>query len=332
MFIPYRIFYLFLMIIHRYLFITIFLGFCFTGSLDAQTAQTVREITVDEAVRIALDSNLSLRRSALDLQTRRRTADRSWNSLLPTINASAIASHPTSITGPIEPENFDVWTPGFSLSAGITFSTSVINNIKKAKADYEQGLLSYDAARQELELQVRKIFFQILLLNSNQELAAQNFESAQARYEQSTALVRIGQAPRLDELSARVDMENQRPNVRNAGMLYENALDTFKMILGLPSETVITLNGSLSGGIGNAFPTTGNSANASMEMSILQKSIQSMETQRNFIRNGAYIPSLRLSWSSAPMYSNSIQNERSWNDNGGSLSVSLGLNLDNFFP
>ena len=295
-------------------------------------------LTIDEAVQAALENNLSLRRVALDLGTRKRAAGRSWNSLLPTLGTSAIVSHPTSITGEImpaqtaspdgRPQDRDVWTPGFSLSTGLNLSASVIENIKKAQADYELGVLTWESARQELELQVRKLFYQILLLDANRELATQNLASAQARYEQTTALTRTGQAPRLDELSARVDMENQRPAVRNAEMLYENALDTMKIILGIPVETGVKLNGELAGEINADITAVHTGTGASLETSKLLKSIKSMEAQRNTIRNGAYIPSLRLSWTSTPVYN--LQNEY-WNDSG-SFSISLGFNLDNLFP
>ena len=295
-------------------------------------------LTVDEAVRIALNNNLSLQRSALNLNTTKRLADRSWNSLLPTVTASALVNHPTSITGEIiprqtmspdgRPQDRDVWTPGFSISAGITLSTSVIENIKKAQADYEAGLLTYEAARQELELQVRKLFYQILLFDANRELAAQNSTSAQARYEQTTALVRTGQAPRLDELSARVDMENLRPTVRNTEILYENALDTFKIILGIPAETKIKLEGDFVIGVIEDLSNAKGASNVSLDVSRLLASIKSMEAQRNSARNSAYIPTLRLSWNSTPLYN--LQNEY-WNDNG-SFSITFGLNIDCFLP
>jgi outer membrane protein TolC len=295
------------------------------GSVTAQNG--VQAITVFEAVRIALDNNLSLTRSAIDVQTRQRTAGRSWNGLIPQVSASAGASHATSLIGDIAPAR-DGWNIGPSLSAGLTLSTSIIDNIKKAQADYELGLLTYEAARQELELQVRKLFYQILLLDANRELAVQNFASAQARYEQSAALVRVGQAPRLDELSARVDMENMRPAVRNAGMLYENALDSFIAILGFPADTVISLDGSLSVDPPENLSAGNLETGESLEAASVRKSIQSMESQLKAIRNGAYVPSLRLSWNAAPSYD--IQSG-DWSDNG-SFSVSLGLNIETFLP
>jgi len=312
----------------RYLFLTFLILTAPSIAVFAQGPAVFQTLTVNDAVQIALEKNLSLMQNAIDLGTKKRTLDHSWNSLLPTLSASAMISHPTSLTGPIEPESRNVWTPGFSFSAGLTLSATVIENIKKAKADYQTGLLSYEAARQELELSVRKLFYQMLLLDANRELAVQNFQSAQARHEQTVVLNRIGQAPVLDELSARVDMENIRPTVINAEMLYENAMDSFKTILGIPAETTIKLEGNFTGEITGDISSANTGSGDSLEALRLLQSIRSMEAQRNAVRNNAYIPSLRLSWSSNPAYN--IQNEV-WNDSG-SFSVSLGFNVDNFLP
>ena len=291
----------------------------------------VQIIAIDEAVRIALDNNLGLRRSAVNLGTARRAADRSWNGLLPSLNASAMISHPTSITDSIPPGR-DMWTPGFHMSAGLTLSTATIENIRRARADYEAGLLSYEAAREQLELQVRRLFYQILLLDASRELAAQSFESARFRYEQTAALAMVGQASRLDELSARVDMENLRPVMMNAEINYVNALDSFRTVLGIPAEMPIRLYGTLATGIIDDVSGVATNTGASLEVSMLLASIRSMEAQRNTIRNSAHVPSLRLSWDSTPLYIHDGNWNGSWIDGSGSFTVSLGLSLDSFFP
>jgi len=329
---------------HIFIFILLALANATAALATDMRPASTQILTVDSAVQIALNNNLGLRRMALNTATLNRAADRSWNSLLPTVSAGAMLSHPTSITGEIFPmqsmgpggrvADRNVWTPGFSLSAQVTFSAALIENIRRAQTDYAAGLLSYEAARQELELNVRRLFYHILLLDANRELAAQNFASAQARYEQSAALARAGQVPHLDEFSARVDMENMRPAVRNAEIMYENALDSFKAILGLPSDAVIQLKGSLAGTLNGSFSAIGGLPQGSralgecLETARLRKSIQSMEAQRNAVRNSAHIPALRLSWNSTPLYN--IQHNF-WMDNG-SFSITLGLNIDNFLP
>jgi outer membrane protein TolC len=283
-----------------------------------------KTLTVDEAVAIALEKNLSLERSALEIAGKKRTSDRSWNNLLPSTNASAGISHPSSVTGSVSPDQ-NGWTPGVSLSASMSLSTAVIENIKKARANYEAGLLSHEMAKQELKLQVRKLFYQILLLEANIELASQSLESAHARYEESAALAKVGQASRLDELSARVDLENQRPQVRNAETLYANALDSFKAILGIEQETGLLLQGSLE--YSGSVVTSEDSQGSSLEMAALRQGIKALEAQRSAAWHEAYIPSLRFSWNTNPLYRN-----ESWNDNAGSFSISLGINLDSFLP
>ncbi|MDR1096472.1 MAG: TolC family protein [Spirochaetaceae bacterium] len=287
------------------------------------SAEQVLSLDVDEAVRLALNNNLGLQRNALDLDEKQRAAGRSWNSLVPALGVSVAASRPAPVIGAIPAEQ-DVWTPGVQLSASLTLSAATFENIKKARADYEAGALAFGQARQELELQTRKLFYQLILLDANRALAAQSLESAHARYEQSAALARAGQVSRLDELSARVDWENQKPTLRNAETACENALDSFKALLGIPGSQPLTLNGTLDyAGAAGTDVTRGES----FESAALLKSIETLEITRRAAQTGAYAPSLRLSWNAAPVYRNDA-----WTDNAGSFSVSFGLNIDNFLP
>ncbi|MDR1175178.1 MAG: TolC family protein [Treponema sp.] len=296
--------------------------FCFAEAWG-QNILPRKTLTVDEAVAIALEKNPGLERSALETAGKKRAGNRSWNSLLPSVNASAELSRPSSVTGAVSPEQ-NGWTPEVSLSASVSLSTAVIENIKKARADYEAGLLSHKTAGQELELQVRKLFYQILLLQANIKLASQSLESAQARYEESSALAGVGQASRLDELSARVDLENRRPQVRNAETLYANALDSFKAVLGIEQETVLALQGSLE--YPGAVVTGEEARGSSLKTAALRQEIKALEARRKAAWHEAYIPSLRFSWDANPIYRN-----ESWNDSG-SFSISLGIKIDNFLP
>jgi outer membrane protein TolC len=298
-------------------------GLVLASAQDSAAGQALA-LDVGEAVRVALDNNLGLQRNALELGGKRRTADRSWNSLIPALSASVAASHPAPVIGAITAEQ-DVWTPGVQLSASLTLSAAAFENIKKARADYEAGTLTFEQARQELELQVRKLFYQLILLDANRALAAKSLESARIRYEQSAALARAGQVSRLDELSAQVDWENQKPNLRNAETAYENAADSFKVLLGIPGNQPLTLNGTLD--YAGAVGTDGITRGVSFESATLLKSIEILELQRRAARNSAYVPSLRLSWNAAPLYRNDT-----WTDNAGSFSVSVGLNIDNLLP
>jgi len=322
-----------------------------TQSVPAQESP-VRALSVDEAVRLALDNNLALRRSAVGVETARRAAGRAWNGLSPSLTAAGVVTHSTSVVDPI-PFRHDTLMSGFQISAGLTLSTATVENIRRARADYDAGILSHEATRVEIELQVRRLFYQILLLDASRELAARSFESAESRYRQTVTLANVGQAPRIDELSARVDMENLRPALVNAEISFRNALDSLKAILGLPATAVIMPEGDLDGrtalGIGTAdisaaIAEAGSPqelsamlsgiAGSSVEVAILAANIRSLEAQRNAVRNSALVPSLSLTWAAAPMYIQtppSPMMEPGWNDSG-SFTVALGFSLDSFFP
>jgi outer membrane protein TolC len=214
-------------------------GLCIAAGLWAETT-----LDIDGAVKLALEKNLSLERSRIDRDAAKRKYGRSWNSLLPSLGAGVLASRQASVTSAI-PAGADQWTPGFSLSASVRLSLSAIMNAEQAKADYEAGLLDYEAARQGLDFEVRRLYCQLLLLCANKEMADRNAESAQIRYEQIRAQYRNGQASNLDELSARLDAQTQATNVQSALTAYDNALDGLKQLLMISPEEKVTLSGSL---------------------------------------------------------------------------------------
>ncbi|MHB9292528.1 hypothetical protein Holit_01626 [Hollandina sp. SP2] len=285
-------------------------------------------LDMERAVHIALEKNLSLERTRMDSDAAKRKQDRSWNSLIPSLDAGAVAVRPTSITGPL-PSESNIWMPGFSLSASLQFSPSIIADIEQTKEDYEAGLLNYAAARQDLEFQVRRLYYQILLLRANTELMEQNAESAQSRHEQILALQRIGQASNLDELSARLDVQTQQTNVRSAMTAYENALDDLKNLLMIPPEENTRLQGNLQTlSFAEEDPKAG-ILGEPLTMSVLRKNINVLEIQRRGLRISSYAPVLNLSWNAAPLYSTSSND---WFDNSGQFSIILSMKLDNFLP
>jgi outer membrane protein TolC len=297
-------------------------------------------LTIDEAVSLALEHNLSLTRSRIEMEGKKRASDRSWNNFIPQINAGASYSRGTSITGDVSPGR-EEWTPGISASASIALSPAVISIIGQTKTDYEAGLLSYEDAKQSLELEVRKYFYQILLLRSNVELAEQNISSAEERYRETAALARVGQASHLEELQAQVDRENLRPVLRSAQTQYENALDSFALVLGLPQSEQIAIVGALEDTlpppVSSAERARGSppdeqrapmpSVNEAFSTLALKKSIESLQQQRKSLQYQTYAPSLVLSWNGNPTFA-----DNTWADSSGSISVGLSFNLDALLP
>ena len=297
------------------------------GIFFAHNAWAQMNLDIEGAVQMALEKNLSLERSRMERDAAKRTYSRSWNSLIPSLSAGALAARPSSITGEI-PSAADVWTPGFSLAASMQISPSVAAHIAQTKAEYAAGRVNYEAARQETEFQVRHLYCQILLLKANVELARQNAATAQSRYAQIAAQRRAGMASNLDELSARLDAQTQKTNVLSARAAYDNALDSLKTILLIPSAETLVLHGGLENfAVNEQAPGAG--GGESLRMSAQRQVIAALQAQRNSARMNAYAPSLNFSWNASPLYNDTTEK---WADNGGQFSISLSLKLDNYLP
>ena len=284
-------------------------------------------LDIEGAVQMALEKNLSLERSRMESLAAKRTYNRSWNSLIPSLSAGALAARPSSITGEI-PSAADVWTPGFSLSASMQVSPGIAAHIAQTKTEYAAGRINYEAARQETEFQVRRLYCQILLLKANVELARQNAATAQSRYDQINAQYRTGQASNLDELSARLDAQTQRTSILSAQAAYDNALDSLKSLLIIPAEEKCIPQGDLQTfSVITANPEA--RGNESLHISAQRQSIAALQAQRNSARMNAYAPSLNFAWNASPLYNDT---SGKWADNGGQFSISLSLKLDNYLP
>ncbi|MDR0796479.1 MAG: TolC family protein, partial [Tannerella sp.] len=155
--------------------------------------------------------------------------------------------------------------------------------------------------------------------------------------EQTLGLQRVGRASNLDELSARLDVQNQRSSAQNAQAAYQAALDNLKNLLMIPIEEAVSLHGNL-----NIFAIDNQTVNdsashESMRMGSLRQSIAVIEAQRKAAHLRSYAPTLNLSWNAAPMYMNQYANPtadpvREWRDGNGQFSISLSFKLDNYLP
>jgi outer membrane protein TolC len=109
--------------------------------LSAETVLTGTVLTVDDAAALALKHNLSLERTRIETEGKKREAGNAWNSLIPSLSAGASYGRGTSLTGDLTPGR-EEWTPGVSLSAAMSLTPAIVSEIQRAKADYEAGLLS----------------------------------------------------------------------------------------------------------------------------------------------------------------------------------------------
>ncbi|MCF7914854.1 MAG: TolC family protein, partial [Spirochaetaceae bacterium] len=144
----------------------------------------VLELTVDRAVEIAMDNNLQLKSSAIDTRIKERKADYAWNRFVPSVQASGTLGRmneaqqqmefdPLAPTGIVMTE-----APQWSVSAGLdlslTLNMAMFNGIRATQLDYQAGRISLEQARQRVARDVKKSFYNLLLMQENRQLMVEN--------------------------------------------------------------------------------------------------------------------------------------------------------------
>lgn len=303
------------------------------GSADEKVV-----LTVEEAVNHALENNKSLKSSAIDLEIKKRASQYGWNTFLPSAGINATARRTTAnstfnsisqniITqgrlgaledgGRLQPQMYDstVKNAGYEdteklhwaivlpfISVQWNFNLAMIDSIRAAKVQYEQGQITWDQAQRDMEVNVRKSFYGILLSKENLDIQREKLENARKRYNQATINYRNGLVPEMSVLNAQVTYENQKPTVMSAEQSLKQTMDTFAFLLGFPYGTNIELDGSIETAYVNvdASDLVEKYLEKNKDIISLKKDIELLKISINAKRLSTFTPSLSVDYSFSP--------------------------------
>ena len=319
------------------------IGFIFT--VTAGFAET-RKITVDDAVKMAIQSNLSLESSRISLDTKRRKNTYRWNEFIPSVGVtgSLIRDNDTSTisgVGPAGPYSITApqWHVAGNLSAQITIVTALFEGLRNYRLDYEAGLLSYEKAKTQTERDVRKQYHTILFLEDNLRVQREEYAAAERQETQAGASYRAGLAPELQFLQARVAKENLKPSLFTAENNVRNAKAGFAFALGLPYNDDFTLEPFPEEFTPVTLEASGLIADAARnkpDILELKQNILALESGRRARLLQATTPYLNISWNmqrafTGDPFKDSWSDDTLWNKAGG-LTLTLGMSFNGFFP
>lgn len=213
-------------------------------SLIAQnSAEEPLVIDIEKAVELAVQNNLTLKSSDLDVVISRRLKNTVWNSLVPTISVNADLRNTRELFFGTSPSHGTFLTPSLKFQLSLNASLGSAMNI--AKINYETNLIKQETVRAQLERDVRKAFYGLITSRTNLELLQKNIDTAQKRYDQSMANYENGLIPELNVLRAQVTAENMKPGYHAAETHYRNSLMLFKLLLGVDRNREVEIQGSL---------------------------------------------------------------------------------------
>lgn len=113
--------------------------------------------------------------------------------------------------------------------------------LKELELALETAELNHAIQKLQIEFQVTQQFMNLYLSQRSVQIAVEEFDNATESYEIIASKVGAGISPQEELFQAELTQSTARANVQNTQMSYENALDDFKILLGLPLEEKISL-------------------------------------------------------------------------------------------
>lgn len=312
--------------------LVIFTSLCVFVPVKAQDV-----LTLEECLRLGIENNLFLESSRNEIRKGEHTLSENRAKLLPQINAVAGFNDnfnpPVSVTdGSAYGNPYNVTkTLQYNASAGIQlqmplYNQTVYTAVDIARTMNELNRLSYEKAREDLILQISKMYYlsqntaeQIALIKENISRLNELSSITQAFYDN-------GMAMEVDVKRVNINLENQRVQYDNAQSMLTQQLNLLKYVIDYPADKEIALTPVDTENI-TSVSLTGLDNNQ-YELQLLQSKQKLAEQQRKMIGQG-YIPSLSLtgSW----MYSAYTDKAKNWFHSGPSNhwynSSGIGLTL-----
>lgn len=304
-------------------------------SLSLLNAQEI--LTLPECLRMGIDKNLTLKSQRNEMRKSKYGISENRAKLLPQINAIANMSDnfepPVSVTdGSAYGNPYNVThTLQYNASAGLQlqmplYNQTVYTSVALARLMDEANTLSYEKAREDLILQICKLYY----LGQNTAEQIELIKGNLARMEElkniTVAFYDNGMAMEVDVKRVNINLENLRVQYDNAKSMLTQQLNMLKYVIDYPADNEIALTPI---NTENFVPAelTGLSDDQ-IELQLLRAKTDITEQQRRMIRQG-YLPTLSLtgSW----MYSAYTDRFSNWFHSGPSNkwynSYGLGISL-----
>jgi multidrug efflux system outer membrane protein len=194
-------------------------------------------LSLDEAIRRAVDQSLSLRKSSIDLASAEYAAKNLWAEIFPGISAQTELNYGSSLfTG----DGFWLGKSGmdYRLSLGLSLSLNagIPSAIKKIELAYRTRLLDYEDARRQLEIQTAKSFYGLIADRENLAYFKETLELTERQLEKNRIAFENGLVGELAYLQSRLAVQTARYDLSDAQTGYAYQMGEFLLLLGLDQD------------------------------------------------------------------------------------------------
>ena len=260
-------------------------------------------LSLEECIKIGIENNLALQTKRNEIRKGQYALSENRARLLPVINGFAGFTDnikpPVSVTDGSSygvPYNVTKTLP-YSANAGIQLQLPLYNQTLYTSMDVARIMdqlnrLGYEKAREELMMEISKLYYLGQTTNEQLEILKNNIGRLEELKNITEAFYDNGMAMDIDVKRVRINLDNMKVQYDNAQAMLVQQMNLLKYMMDYPMEKNFALERVQAEKLSHT-ELTGLSENL-YEIQMLESQKTLAEKQRKLIRNG-YIPSLSLS-------------------------------------
>jgi len=224
----------------------------------AQAPPSQRPITLTEALTLAAQNNLSLRvaafevtlaRSQLSQAERARAGQLVLTGSFTRMNesdggtivfpAGTVPGMPGALTITLPPPTPNMYSAMLTYTYPVFTGGRIESQIALARANVRGAEAALARTRQQVVLDVKQAYYQLLLAQAGTDVAARTLASTDENLRVARARVAAGVSPRFDEVQAEVSQANARQGIIRARNAVALAVQSLNALLALPLDTAL---------------------------------------------------------------------------------------------
>ena len=204
-----------------------------------ETAIPSGPIDLETAVAIAIENNLTLKRSELNQLTNEANLIQNQGSRYPNLSAGASSGYRwgrsiNPVTNLFETARIGNINVSASSNATIFAGNQINNSIKQSKVDLEAGLYNIEATKNDIILNTINLFINVVYNREQVNVAENQLGSTKDQLTRTTKLVDAGSLPYSDQLDIQAQNATNEVNLINARNDYNIAKLNLAQALQIP--------------------------------------------------------------------------------------------------
>jgi outer membrane protein TolC len=227
----------------------IFLIVAIAGTAPAVGQTAAQPLSLQDAVDLALQANLGIKRSQEEINAAQALRDASRTTFLPSLGSSYNYIHrneertsPSLLSGrPIVSSPQDQYTFSTFLRQPLFTGFRLLNEYRLSELGLDRAEFAADVARQDVILDAKNAYFSVLKNLKLRDVAQQTVKSIAAQRDVSENFYKVGLSPLNDLLQAQVQLANAKQQLTVALNNLEIARTQFNTVLRRPVNTPVLL-------------------------------------------------------------------------------------------